>query len=93
MIIKKRDKTNNDLLSIPGIGKSLADDLKDIGIHKVDDLLNQDPQELYNDLCTRRQKRIDPCVLYTFRCAVYYAENDIHDPELLKWWNWKNYKK
>jgi len=22
--------------------------------------------------------------LYVFRCAVYYASNDIHDPELLK---------
>jgi len=29
-------------------------------------------------------------VLYTFRCAVYYASNSNHDPEKLKWWNWKN---
>ena len=28
-------------------------------------------------------------MLYVFRCALYYASNDIHDPELLKWWNWK----
>ncbi len=24
-------------------------------------------------------------LLYVFRCAVYYASNDIHNPELLKW--------
>jgi hypothetical protein len=28
-------------------------------------------------------------VLYVFRCAVYYAGHREHDPELLKWWNWK----
>ncbi|NIV18422.1 MAG: pathogenicity locus, partial [Woeseiaceae bacterium] len=26
--------------------------------------------------------------LYVFRCAVYYASEEDHDPELLKWWNW-----
>jgi hypothetical protein len=29
-------------------------------------------------------------VLYVFRCAVYFANNSTHDPELLKWWNWKD---
>jgi hypothetical protein len=29
-------------------------------------------------------------VLYVFRCAVYYASHEVHDPELLKWWNWKD---
>ncbi|MGA3073400.1 MAG: helix-hairpin-helix domain-containing protein, partial [Bryobacteraceae bacterium] len=30
------------------------------------------------------------CVLYVFRCAVYFASEAEHDPELLKWWNWKD---
>jgi hypothetical protein len=34
--------------------------------------------------------QIDPCVLYVFRCAVYYASHEVHDPDLLKWWNWKD---
>ena len=86
----KKDKSPNVLLSVPGIGKSIAEDLHLIGIHHVHDLIGQDPQALYNDLCNEYNKVIDRCVLYTFRCAVYYAENDQHDPELLKWWNWKN---
>lgn len=32
----------------------------------------------------------DRCVLYVFRCAVYYAEQEQHDPEKLKWWYWKD---
>lgn len=35
---------------------------------------------------------MDPCVLYTYRCAVYVAETaqDKQQPELRKWWNWKD---
>ncbi|MBN2665233.1 MAG: helix-hairpin-helix domain-containing protein [Bacteroidales bacterium] len=89
MKIKKKDKNSNNLLSVPGIGKSLAEDLHILGIHHVSDLADQTPEAMYNDLCKEYNTRLDPCVLYAFRCAVYYAENDKHDPELLKWWNWK----
>jgi hypothetical protein len=30
------------------------------------------------------------CVLYVFRCAVYYTSHEHHEPELLKWWSWKD---
>ena len=29
-------------------------------------------------------------MLYVFRCAIYYASNTEHNPELLKWENWKD---
>jgi hypothetical protein len=90
MKVAKKNKDPNSLLSIPGVGKSIAQDLHILGIHHVHDLIGQDPEALYIDLCTEYKKRIDPCVLYTFRCAVYYAENNKHNPDLLKWWNWKN---
>ncbi len=86
----KKNKESESLLSIPGIGKKIAQDLHIIGIHHVKDLIGQNPETLYKDLCSEYKNRIDPCLLYTFRCAVYYAENDKHDPALLKWWNWKN---
>ena len=89
----KKNKESDSLLSIPGVGKSIAQDLHILGIHHVNDLIGQDPETLYKDLCPEYKKRIDPCVLYTFRCAVYYAENEKHDPALLKWWNWKNKEK
>ena len=37
-----------------------------------------------------RGEQIDRCVLYVFRCAVYYAANETHESEKLKWWNWKD---
>jgi len=83
-------KANDALETIPGVGKSIAKDLRSIGILRVGDLQGKDPEVLYDDLCVKQQARIDRCVLYVFRCAAYYAENDRHDAELLKWWNWKD---
>jgi len=33
----------------------------------------------------------DRCLLYVFRCAVYFAETEPEnrEPEKLNWWNWK----
>ena len=89
-MIKKGDKKSQLLESIPGIGKSIARDLRDLGVYQVSDLLRKDPSQLYNNLCKLRGNVQDRCVLYVFKCAVYYAEQDHPDPELLKWWNWKD---
>ena len=79
-----------ELLTIPGIGKSLSRDLVDLGIHRVRDLKDRDPERLYQKLNVLRGRHIDRCVLYAFRCAIYYATASKHDPHLLKWWNWKD---
>jgi hypothetical protein len=83
---RKRD----ELQEIPGVGPSIAGDLRSLGIERVADLKGQDPQRLYDRLNEKTGVRQDPCVLYTFRCAVYYASRKRHDPEKLKWWNWKD---
>lgn len=85
---KPRNK-ENPLEVIPGIGPSMAEDLNDLGILSVGDLRGKDPQKMYDDLNSLRGAHNDRCVLYVFRCAVYFAETPDPDPELLKWWNWK----
>ena len=79
-----------DLMRIPGVGKSLAADLIKLGYYKVEDLKGEDSQEMYERLCALSGKTQDRCVLYVFRCAVYFAQESHPDPELLKWWNWKD---
>jgi len=81
--------TVSDLQVIPGVGPSIAKDLRDLGFRHVDDLEGGDAEAMYRDLCELRGHHIDRCVLYVFRCATYFAGTDVHDPELLKWWNWK----
>ena len=81
---------NKNLQTIPGIGKSLSQDLMDLGYHSVEELKSEDPEMMYQNLMVLRGHHIDRCVLYVFRCAVYFASHDTHDRELLKWWNWKD---
>ena len=89
---KNTQSISQDLESIPGIGPNMAADLRKLGIHRVGDLRNRDPEKMYTDLSSLKGVRQDPCVLYVFRCAVYYSEKKQHDPNLLKWWNWKDRK-
>ncbi|SFM70342.1 helix-hairpin-helix domain-containing protein [Methanolobus profundi] len=79
-----------ELMQIPGIGKNIADDLWNMGIRSIKDLMDRDPEELYLQLCDIQGTQVDRCMLYVFRCAVYFASNEEHDPELLKWWNWSD---
>jgi hypothetical protein len=83
-------KSKDDLQSLPGIGPSLASDLRALGIRRVADLERRDPERLYARLNRLRGERQDPCVLYAFRCAAYAARTARPKAELLKWWNWKD---
>ena len=81
-----------DIQRIPGVGPSLAADLVDLGIRRVADLRRRSPERLYDQLIALRGVHQDRCVLYTFRCAVYFATEPNPEPEKLKWWNWKEAK-
>lgn len=79
-----------ELQKIPGIGESLSEDLYSLGMRRISDLKGRDPQKLYDELNSLTGAVHDRCVLYVFRCAVYFATEREHNPELLKWWNWKD---
>ena len=85
-----RQQATRQLQEIPGVGKSIAEDLWLLGIRRVADLKGKDPEKLYIKRCAQVGMQIDRCLLYVFRCAVYYASTQRHEPELLKWWNWKD---
>jgi hypothetical protein len=78
------------LRSIPGVGVSIARDLLGLGFRRVAELRGQDPEELYERLCRQQGMHVDRCMLYVFRCAVYFAETEDPEPELLRWWSWKD---
>jgi hypothetical protein len=87
---KGQESVLHDLKRIPGVGSSIAQDLWDLGYRSVQELKDQDPEEIYQRLCEYQGADVDRCVLYVFRGAVYFASNEDHDPQLLKWWNWKD---
>jgi hypothetical protein len=87
---KPKVRGGSCLESIPGVGPSIALDLRDLGFQSVSDLRGENPESMYQAICEIRGQRQDRCLLYVFRCAVYYAGRSKHDPEMLKWWNWKD---
>jgi Pathogenicity locus len=90
--IMSPEATNADLESVPGIGPQMAADLRTLGVFSVADLRGRDPEQLYRTLEARVGGHVDRCVLYVYRCAVYYASSEELDPEKLKWWHWKDKK-
>ncbi len=80
---------HDELTTLPGVGPSIAADLRHLGIHSVQELRAADPERLFERLKDLTGHEQDPCVLYTFRCAVYAARTPEPDADLLKWWNWK----
>jgi hypothetical protein len=68
----------------------MAIDLRDLGISKVSDLKGRDPEKMYQRLMQLRGGHQDRCVLYVFRCAVYYASTPRPSRALLDWWKWKD---
>lgn len=84
------ERIMSDLRKIPGIGSEMEKDLIKLGYSTVDSLIGANPEEMYDRICELSGCIVDKCVLYVFRCAVYFAENEHHEPEKLKWWNWKD---
>jgi len=89
----KKDISLKELQVIPGIGPSMARDLVDLGYTSVSGLKNEDPEKMYLKLMKLRGHHIDRCVLYVFRCAVYFSKTKHPNPEKLQWWNWKDKEK
>ena len=90
--MKMKATALKELQTIPGVGKTIAEDFWNLGLRQVADLKRQNPEKLYDRLCKLQGTQGDRCMLYVMRCAVYFAATKTPKPDLLKWWNWKNRK-
>jgi hypothetical protein len=70
------------LEDLPNIGKSIAADLRAIGILHPHQLAERDPLDVYTELAGAMGPRHDPCVLYTLMAAKHFLESG----EALPWW-------
>jgi hypothetical protein len=92
---KRKDKEHSlkELKKVPGVGSRIAQDLLSLNIRSLSDLKGRNPERLYARLNKLAGRTNDPCVLYAFRCAVYFASSPRPKPGLLKWWAWKKPQK
>ncbi|HLW63799.1 MAG TPA: helix-hairpin-helix domain-containing protein [Gemmataceae bacterium] len=62
------------LEDLPNIGRSIAADLRRLGIRRPEELVGRDPYAMYDELCRISGQRHDPCLLDTFIAAVRFME-------------------
>ncbi|MEJ6950772.1 helix-hairpin-helix domain-containing protein [Natronospora cellulosivora (SeqCode)] len=86
----KEKLMKSDLQEIPGVGRKIEEYLIEMGYSTLESLKGEDPESLYDMLCDIKGYQVDRCMLYVFRCAVYYAESKEYEPGKLKWWYWKD---
>lgn len=89
-IISEKEKILKTFQTIPGVGKSIAQDLWDLDFRSINELKNKNPEKLYSDFQKLKGQYVDRCLLYVFRCAVYFVSNTHHEKTKLLWWNWKD---
>ena len=76
-------RTNvRELTDLPNIGKTIAEHLREIGIHTPDQLVGKKPYDLYREFCHVTRFRQDPCVLDVFISIVRFANGENPQP----WW-------
>ncbi len=81
------------LTHLRSVGPAIADDLVLLGIRSVPDLVGQDADRLYEELCTMVGQRVDICVRDVFACAIAQAENPDLEAEQRDWWYWSRKRK
>jgi hypothetical protein len=83
--MKRRSASTDavELQKIPNIGPAMADDLLRLGITRAEDLVERDPDTLYDELCRVDGVRHDPCVRDVFAAAVHFARGGPARP----WWS------
>ena len=91
---KKRKKVDIEALQsplkrIPGMDINSVRDLLDIGIEHVDELKGRSPEALFEEIRAMREKTPGDR-LHFLRMAVYYAEADDPDTDLLQAWKWSD---
>lgn len=72
------------LEDLPNIGKSIAADLRSIGIETPDQLAHTEPLTLFRKLAKVMGHRHDPCVFYT----LLAAQNFLHGAPVQPWWKY-----
>lgn len=77
------------LEEIPNIGKSIAADLRAIGIHEPRQLIGRDPYQLYEASNMVAGVRQDPCLIDCFISAVRFMEGAPARP----WWHYTGERK
>ncbi len=89
MARKRVDRSSKNLEDLPNVGRSVAEDLRSIGIATPADLRDCDAFELYEKIAQVTGQRHDPCLLDTFMSAIDFVNGNPARP----WWHYTTQRK
>lgn len=75
--------------SLPNVGPAIESKLLALGYKKPEELVGQDPYQMYRRLCDLTNSKIDPCVIDIFISIVRYMEG----APAKKWWAYTEERK
>lgn len=87
---KKIVSKDEPIAKIPGIEPSAVEALAKFGYTRTTQIKGADAEDMYYRYCIETGEVEDKCLLYQFRCAVYYSTVKKPDPKKLRWWYWKD---
>lgn len=79
----------DNLKNLRNVGKATLRDLNILGITSIDDLVNKDPTELFEQLERLTGMRHDPCMWDIFAAIIHEAKTGEPSP----WWAWTTERK
>ena len=79
----------SELLNLMNVGKATLNDLDILGIHTVEQLKYQDPDDLYEKIQALTGTKHDPCVWDVFAAIIHEAKTGEKTP----WWDWTKVRK
>ncbi len=82
-------KLKSELLSLMNVGEATLEDLRILGIEKIDQLRHETPDNLYEKLQLLTEQKHDPCVWDVFAAIIHEARTG----EKLPWWHWSKIRK
>jgi len=85
----KRESDAKNLEDIPNVGKAVAEDLRNIGIKRPDQLKGKNGIKLYQKLNQVSGVQHDPCMADTFMAAVDFMNGG----KAQAWWNFTAQRK
>ena len=85
-VIRERTKKLTDL---PNVGKTVAQDLQNIGINTPEDLIGKDAFVLYKTMCDFYAMKQDPCMLDVLMSIVDFMNGG--EPQV--WWAYTDERK
>ncbi|QQR63163.1 TfoX/Sxy family DNA transformation protein [bacterium] len=77
---------NKELLSLKNVGKAVLQDLELLGVHSIEQLKTQDPDDLFEKLQKVTGSKQNPCVWDVFAAIIHQANTG----NALPWWYFQN---